>query len=46
MCRNGGTPIVESVRRHMIDLLDESELAVLTRAFQKIRAGLSEASPR
>ena len=36
---------VESVRRHMIDLLDESELAVFTSAFQKIRAGLSEACP-
>lgn len=37
---------VESVRRHMIDLLDESELAVFTSAFQKIRAGLSEVCPR
>jgi DNA-binding MarR family transcriptional regulator len=31
---------VESVRRHMIDRLDPSELAVLAAAFQKIRAGL------
>ena len=36
---------VESVRRHMIDRLDASELAVLAAAFQKIRAGLHDSSP-
>jgi DNA-binding MarR family transcriptional regulator len=36
---------VDSVRRRVIDLLDEPELKVIARAFQKIRAGLGEACP-
>ena len=33
---------VASVRRRMIDLLDENELRVVARVFQKIRVGLEE----
>ena len=36
---------VESVRRHVIDHLDEFELEVFARVFQKIRAGLGQVCP-
>ena len=36
---------VESVRRHVIDQLDESELKVFAGVFQKIRAGLGQSCP-
>ena len=36
---------VESVRRNMIDLLDDDELAVIAHAFQKIRTGLEQRCP-
>jgi DNA-binding MarR family transcriptional regulator len=36
---------VESVRRHMIDHLDESELKVIARVFTKIRSALGPACP-